>query len=205
MSQQDTLFLSAEYFPSIAWYAHRLQADRVGIHTRESFVRSSLHNRCYITGPNGILMLSVPLLGGRSQRQSIQEVKISYAEDWRQHHWKSLQTCYRRTPYFEYYMAAFEAFYRQSYTYLIELNRASIQLLDRCLSMHTSHPIDWSSDDEALQAYGKVSHLRVPRERLPQHHFRYVQAFSDRHGFVNGLSTLDLLFCAGAKALQPSV
>lgn len=65
MSPTNTILLSSEYFPSIAWYQKYLQDADVIIEQYEKFEKASLRNRCYISGPNGRLALSIPIEGGR--------------------------------------------------------------------------------------------------------------------------------------------
>jgi WbqC-like protein family len=196
MLSTETILLECEYFPCIHWYRNFLQHENPFLEHCEYFERASLRNRCYIAGPQGILTLSIPLLGGRNQKTLMKDVKVSYNEAWQELHWKTLASCYNRSPYFEFVADDLLAFFKTKYQYLIELNLASVQLIQRCLRIKKNIQFSTSFDPEKY-----TKNLRLQINAHNYHHFandlNYLQVFQSKNGFHPNLSMLDFIFCEG--------
>jgi len=194
MPVEDSVLLACEYFPSIAWCREMRSFEHVVLEQYEYFVRKTGRNRCVVCGPNGPVTLSVPLLGGRNQKTRMKDVRISYAERWPLIHWRTLDACYRRTPFFEAYEEDVRALLESRPVFLLDLNLASIDLLVRKLKLGSVPEFTESyQQDLPPGVIDRRSLLSEPG--LAMH--PYPQPFSERHGFVSGLSMLDLLFCCG--------
>ncbi len=198
-----TALLACEYFPSIAWYQQFNKAAQVCLEQYEFFERRSFRNRCHLAGPNEMVTLSVPLLGGRNQKTIMKDIKISYEEDWRPKHWKTIVSAYKNSPYFDFFEAQIFSFFQQKPTFLLDLNLQSLQLIQSILQKNTSYSMSTSyvlspSDDikDFRQSFSTQS--KVHHENLPQ----YWQTFQERHGFLPNLSMLDILFCCGQETLS---
>jgi len=79
-------------------------------------------NRCHVLGPNGPLLLTVPLEDGRAQRTLLKDVKISYRQNWRVRHWRSIHDAYRRSPWFEHYAHTLEPLFKEQPVFLLDWN-----------------------------------------------------------------------------------
>ncbi|MBK7762952.1 MAG: WbqC family protein [Bacteroidetes bacterium] len=201
MSLSNTVLLSSEYFPSIAWYQKYLQAGEAYIEQLEYFEKSTLRNRCYISGPNGMLALSVPIEGGRGMHIPINEIKIAKESNWQQQHWRSLLASYNRSPYFEYYEMEFAHFFEKKYSNLFALNLESILLLNKLMQIKKSlllTKVYQKSVPANCIDYRRTHKLQ---HNLPSHQLKYIQPFEGKQGFLDGLSMIDLLFCAGKQAM----
>ena len=64
-------------------------------------IKQSFRNRCVIASPNGPLNLVIPVI--RNTKNKIKDVQIDHSQQWIKIHWKSLESAYRSSPYFEYY------------------------------------------------------------------------------------------------------
>lgn len=198
------ILIEAQYFPPIQSIAHMLRAEEVFIEAWERYERRSYRNRCHIAGPNGMLRLSVPLIGGKSERQLMREKQISYEEDWQKLHWASLCSCYRRSPFFEFYEDDLEPIFQKEFQYLYELNMATLQWALEQLG----ESISLKETDSYVQQPKDVKDLRSvihPKlaERDPSCHLEpYIQVFEEKTGFLPDLSILDLLFALGPSAKQ---
>ncbi len=198
-----TALLDCEYFPSIAWFQQFNRADLICIEQYEYFERRSFRNRCHIAGANEMITLSVPLLGGRNQKSIMKDIKISYEEDWRPKHWKTIASAYKNSPYFDYFEAEVHSFFQQKPAFLMDLNLQSLQLIQRILqhkknySLSTCYVLQPDNDTKDFRQSFSTQSLFVD-ENLP----KYWQTFQDRNGFLPNLSMLDILFCCGQETLS---
>jgi hypothetical protein len=199
MSELDTVLLECEYFPCIAWYATFMRAKHVQLEVYEFFERATLRNRCYISGPNGKLALSIPLQGGRNQQGIMKERKVCSATKWQQQHWRAIQSSYGRSPYFSYFEEALFTFFTTPFDYLVEVDVASIRLINSLIrikkevALSTSYQYPFNEGFDFRKQI-KKNNLQPPTQ------IHYLQPFAERHGFIDGLSMLDLLFCCGVEA-----
>ncbi len=198
MDTHKTIRIELHYFPSIQWMKQVIHANTLEIEACENYQKGSYRNRAYFPGPNGQLLLSLPLVHGKNQHTTIQEVKLANNLPWKREQWKSLTFMYRSSPYFEYYEDE-----------LKELFDAPNEFL-----------FDWSYNLTAwmLKKFGfkgtlqKSSHFKIEdpntinlRNKIkPGFSFEdnpvYFQLFEDRNGFFPNMSALDLLFMEGPAA-----
>ena len=191
-----TILLDSFYLPSVALLRHLHSAKKLLINTEARFSKSGWHNRCKIAGPNGVLLLTVPVRGGRNIRKTLSEVYISYEERWQQVHWRSLCAAYRKSPYFEFYEDLFRPFYEQRFELLSELNFGLLRAILKALA-YPDGLLQYGSASAILHAGMKES-LRNPSPAAVQH--PYYQVFQHRHGFLPGLSIIDLICNEGPAA-----
>lgn len=200
MSDLQTILLECEYFPCIEWYRNFISNETILLEQYEYFERASLRNRCYVAGSTGRLALSVPLDGGRNQRVVMKNLKISYRERWQIQHWRTLLACYNRSPFFEFYEPAMKKFFDTRYIFLLELNLASIQLINDLLGIKKTISL---TNEYIKHPPVNTSDLRkkLNAENYDQdNNISYLQPFEDKNGFIAGLSMLDMLFCTGKQA-----
>lgn len=196
------LLLPSAYFPPISYFACLLNG-RVTIEAHEHFVKQSIRTRCLILGANGPLHLLVPRSGSEG-RQTVNEVQIHEETDWRTLHWRSLESAYRKSPYFEYYEDDLRPFFEASESNLFALNLSSISLVCSLLEMPFEATLSTAYDKQfdgldMRSAWDKAAYSsNGPVIEFPT----YIQVFSDRHAFVPDLSILDLLFCLGPRSVE---
>lgn len=188
----------AEYFPAVDWYALWLQEEISVIDTSEYFVRKSNRNRCMVNGPNGAIMLSVPLEGGRNQKIRMKDVKIANHEKWATVHWRTLDACYRRTPFFEYFEMELQAIFSRKYNFLVDLNLATLDFYNKALKVKKEVILD---SNFTLGATSEIVDYRF-QHPLCKPLEPYMQPFVERNGFIADLSMLDMLFCIGKESLD---
>jgi len=168
----------------------------------------SFRNRCRILGAAGIIDLSIPLAGGRDQKTLMKEVRIAADKGWQDRHWKTIVSCYSRSPWFDHYREQLERIYQRSANFLIDWNLICLEWALNMLGMGPAVSLTETykkeySQAEGLDWRGKI----VPLAGQPGHldngeipHYR--QVFEERIGFIPDCSILDLLFCEGKNAIR---
>jgi hypothetical protein len=202
---KSTLLIESQYFPNISYYKTLINFDILLIERYEHYQKVSFRNRCYIAGPNGSILLSVPLVRGKNQRTLMKDVKISNEERWQGQHWKTLVSAYRRSPWFEYHEESLGDLYRKEFIYLLDWNTACFEWANQVIGLsQTTHFTDQFEKSYAPET--GVTDLRdrmTPSEpALSDDSVEYTQVFQERTGFLQNLSILDLIFCEGRRSLE---
>ncbi len=196
----QTSLLELEYFASAEWFKLFLTSEQVLIEQYEHLVRGTHRSRCVVAGPNGKIILSIPLQRGRNQRTIMKDVKIGYEEPWQQLHVKTLNSCYRRSPYFEFFEDEVIHFFEKKYSYLIELNIASLEWIQKILTTNKEYTLttNYEKHPENILDYRNEFDSNISKQTISP----YMQPFADRNGFVGNVSMLDMIFCLGKKSLE---
>ena len=200
----NKLLIELQYLGNIAYYQYLLQFDEIIIEKHENLVKASYRNRTEIASPNGILTLSIPIKGGRSKKQLYREVEIASEPDWKKIHWESFCTCYRSSPYFEFYEDELREFYEEKYTFLLDFNRRLHEWVCEQLGIDdTLHPHTDFRDTNGFADFRNTVHPKVAWQRDSSFKpSEYFQVFGEKLGFIPNLSILDLLFNEGPNSLQ---
>jgi len=201
MSQKESPVFATSYLPNVLYYS--LMSDNYGglIDQHENFVKQSYRSRCTIAGVNGPLDLIIPL-EKHPNHVPIKDVKISYDENWRKLHWKSMESAYRSSPYFEFYEdTLYPLYHEKKIKFLIDYNELLINelttILDLDLSIWRTESFEkeYSNRDD----YRAVIHPKI--DTSGQYVFpAYRQVFGDRILFIPNLSIIDLIFNEGPNS-----
>jgi hypothetical protein len=195
------ILLDLQYLAPIEYYALMAQVDEVMIEACENYQKGSYRNRCYLAGPNGSARLSIPLQKGKHQRKKYKEVTVSPDEPWSKIHWQSLASCYRSSPYFEYYEDQFEPIFQDPPDKLFELNRSLMDLIVGIIGIEAaiSYTESWERTYEDLEDLRMVINPRnQPKIQVDE----YIQVFASKTGFIQPVSIVDLLFNEGPATLD---
>ncbi len=195
----QSILIESQYVGSISYWKKIISTEQIWIDKHEHFVKRSYRNRCHILSANGLLRLSIPLERGKHQHAAMKDVKISNKENWQKLHWQSLQSCYRRSPYFEYYEAIFYQIYHSKTDFLVDFN---LQILHAVLDILKVKK-EWKLTEKYEASIENTLDLRS--ELMPSNPYvlpRYLQVFSDRFDFIADLSIYDLLFNQGNQTMQ---
>ena len=195
------LLIEYQYFGSINYINTLFHFSNIEFEVYESFQKMSFRNRMVLAGSNGLVTLSVPLEKGRDQKQPIRDVRISYSLPWQKQHWRTIESCYNRSPFYEFYRDGLERIFSSRPVYLLDLNRDIQQWLWKVLKV----PADFS-ETSSFQTQMQENNFDARNRWIPKNFqsdncsIRYRQVFEDRIGFQPNLSILDLLFCMGPSA-----
>lgn len=189
------------YFPSIAHYVVFAKASHIMFEMEDNFQKQTYRNRTYIYGANGKLMLNIPVRHSKNDKhQKYKDIQIANETAWQRLHWRSLESAYRTSPYFEYYEDELRPLFEKRYTHLIDLNFDAIEVVNECLQLEfdTSKTQEFQHAIEDLKDFRKLAAVK----KEPDHGFEpYTQVFEAKYAFIPNLSILDLLFNEGTNAL----
>lgn len=189
---------STAYLPPVSYFRSLIHCDEVYVEARDHWQKQTYRNRCRIAGPNGLQSLNIPIVHNDS-RSELYQVEISYAENWPQKHWQSIQTAYSSSPFFEILGPELKAVYEQRPQRLYDLNdqllRMVLDWLQFPLSIQATG--EWVRDPRELHDFREAFH---PKKSLNEAVPVYPQVFDDKHGFIADLSIIDLLFNEGPAA-----
>ena len=194
--------LSSVYAGNLMYYSVLAKSSQVYIDRFENFRKQTYRNRCVISSPNGPLKLIIPTI--RISKNIVKDVKIDNHHNWRKIHWKSLESSYRSSPYFEFYEDEFMPLYfEKKIEYLLDFNQQLNLVLLRCLNLD----IEIIFSDSYIEKEGKINDFRdiihpssVPTETVKK--IKYSQVFQESQDFIYNLSVYDLLFNQGPLAKQ---
>lgn len=194
------IIIHPSYFPSVSHLVAIAKADLVTLEMEDNFQKQTNRSRMYIYSPNGIQLLNVPVKHSSSRYQRIKEVKIENDFDWQKQHFKSLEAAYRTSPFFEYFEDDILPVFQKKHTFLMDLNLETISIISKCLRLE----FDYDETSEFFHRVDdKVDFRNLINGKKDTSKFEsYTQVFGDKHGYLNNLSVLDLLFNEGRYALE---
>jgi WbqC-like protein family len=196
------LLIHPTYFPSISHYVTMVGAEKIVFEIEDNFQKQTNRNRAYIYSPNGIQLLNIPVKHSKEAHQKTKDIKIENDFDWQKQHFKSLEAAYRSSPFFEFFEDEMLPIFEKKHHYLMDLNFESIDLVAKCLRLK----LDYTTTSEYFKKVDASAMLDcralVDGKKDKSDFEVYTQVFDNKHGFLNNLSILDLLFNEGKYALD---
>lgn len=194
------ILLHPTYFPSISHYVAMAAADSITFEVEDNFQKQTNRNRMYIYSPNGIQLLNIPVKHANKPNQKFKDTKIEHAFDWQKQHFKSLEAAYRTSPFFEYFEDDLRPIFEKKHTFMMDLNFQAMEILAGCLGMDLAYSKtqEYFHEVENYADFRKLADGKKDTASFEP----YTQVFGDRHGFINNLSILDLLFNDGRYAVD---
>ena len=198
---EGSVLIHPAYFPSITQMALVAQAEKIVFEADDNYQKQTYRSRAYISHTQGTLLLNVPVLHTKGVRKKYIAVCVENEFPWQSHHWKSLQTAYRTSPYFEYYEDEILHLFKEPVTSLFDHNIKIHKELCELLGIDTP----WSFTEEYFKNPTDIVDARESinaKADLGITFPSYIQVFSDRNDFFPNLSILDLLFTEGPNAIS---
>ena len=195
------ILIHPTYFPSIAHFTAIAQAEFVTFEVADNYQKQTYRNRAYIYGANGKMSLNVPVIYSQKNRQLYKDVKIANEEKWQELHWKSIQSAYRTSPFFEFYEDERELIFQKNHEFILDLNFECLNAICECLQLNCSYSKTHEFKKE-ISGFSDLRYLVNARKESKFNFDKYTQVFSNKHGFKRNLSILDLLFNEGPNALN---
>ena len=173
--------------------------ENISFEVEDNFQKQTYRTRCYIYSPNGKQLLNVPVLNANSS-QKTKDVLIDTSFNWQKQHLKSLEAAYRSSPYFEFYKDELQVVFKKSPRFLLDFNLNCQDLMIDLLQLEKSY-----TKTTAFHKDPEIKDLRFLANAKSKVAYKlepYTQVFTEKHGFIENLSILDLLFMEGPNALN---
>ncbi len=195
------LLIDLHYLPSLEYFCVLQQFNHIELERCENYVKQSYRNRCYLKTSQGIEMLIVPLTA-KHGKTLIKEVRIDYSQKWQNNHWRTIETAYRKAPYFEYYSDDLKSILYHHHNFLFDLNLELLSFCLKCLRLAPSLSVSVSYKKiPPSHVFDLRSQINPKKPSLDRNFYKsvpYYQVFGS--GFAENLSLIDLLFCEGPRA-----
>ena len=201
----NTVLLSTAYFAPLQYYSKFLKYEEIYIEQFEHFNKQTYRNRCVIMGGNGPIQLVVPVVKGRGRKILIKDLKISYDIEWQRNHWRTIFSAYNSSPFFEYYKDDIQPFFETKHEFLFDFNLKIHETVCELLEIQNNSFLtaDFEKVPDGTLNLREAISPKIPSETdlefQPQ---KYTQVFSEKLGYLPGLSILDLLFNEGPNSFS---
>jgi hypothetical protein len=197
------LIVESQYFPPVTLLKMSIEVLNIKFDAYEPWRKMSFRNRCVVVGSNGPINLSIPVVEGREQKKLLKEVRIDNGKPWQSQHWKTITSCYNRSPWFDFFEPELSSLYSQPVELLHDWNRKCFEWAIGKLGLpiqveHMQENNNGKPEPGWIDCRNKLTPKTLQTD-FPDP-VRYHQVFEDRIGFIPHLSVLDLLFCEGKNA-----
>lgn len=194
------ILLHPTYFPSISHFVAMVKADSITFEVEDNFQKQTNRNRMYIYSPNGQQLLNIPVKHSSNPHQKFKDTKIEHAFDWQKQHFKSLEAAYRTSPFFEYFEDDIRPLFEKKHNFMMDLNFQTMEIVTDCLGID----FNYEKTSEYFHETTDFKDFRylVNGKKDTSKFEAYTQVFEEKHGFINNLSILDLLFNEGRYAVE---
>ena len=181
------IVLPCYYLAPVSYYSALFRAKEGALlEVNDHYRKQTFRNRCMIDSPQGALALSIPV-EKPAPHALMRDIRISDHGNWRHLHWNALLSSYRQSPFFEYYADDFAPFYEKKWVFLADFNEDLLRLVCSLIDIET--PVSRTTSYAGEQS------------QFPQVETPYYQVFARKHGFLQDLSVVDLLFNMGPESL----
>jgi hypothetical protein len=193
--------LTLAYLAPVEYYSAIAKAAKVFLENCDSYIKQTYRNRCHIATANGKLALSIPVEKPVGEKTLTRDIRISEHNDWQIHHWRSIESAYNSTPFFEFYKDDLLPFYEKKWDFLWDFNQeiqAKIfELLDITPSIQLTGEYKTTLEENILD-FREIIHPK--KSNFTDDLKPYYQVFEQRFGFQPNLSIIDLLFNMGNES-----
>jgi hypothetical protein len=193
--------IELHYLPSLEYFCALQDYSTIQLEKHEHYVKQSYRNRCYINTAQGVEMLTVPLTN-KHGKVSISEVMVDYSIKWQNNHWRTIESAYRKAPFFEYYSDDLKKIIYGDHIFLFDLNLALLSFCLKNISFrpHLSVSVAYEKSPEThFHDLRSLIQAKIPySERSIYKPVPYYQVFGNH--FADNLSLIDLLFCEGPRS-----
>ena len=204
----NTVLLHPAYFGPVSQYAVIAQYEKIVFENFDSYQKQTYRNRMYIYDANGKLLLNIPIkhkssLTGKESdgRQLYKDVLIDNTFEWQKQHWRALKASYQTSPFFEFYEDDIIHLYEDQFTYLMDFNYQCQAFVFDAIGIEA----EFIQSEEFFRNPSGMDNGRHLISAKKDFNFladRYQQVFETKHGFINNLSILDLIFNLGPQSLD---
>lgn len=200
----NPVLLTSAYLPPVQYFSKLYASPCIYLETYEHYVKQTYRNRALIAGPNGVQALTIPVEHEYSKRPATRDIRLSDHGNWQHLHRNALQSSYEGSPYFEYYADDILPIYDREHRFLVDFNADFLHTICDLLNLKPNLlQTEAYADAQALGAEDFREAIRPKISHSIDKTFRsveYYQVFRPKHGFLENLSIIDLLFNMGPES-----
>ena len=187
----------------VQYYTKLTSGAEIVIEQYEHYSKQSYRNRCSILSTNGLLTLSIPIKRTETPKIKTKDIEIDYKTRWQDIHLRTIESAYRNSAYYMYYIDDIASIYEQKHTNLLQFNLQLQDCICQLIGIELKHKLsdDFISDSTEFTDFRDSIHPK-PRMKKPDNTFHpkeYYQVFAEKYGFMPNLSIIDLLFNLGPE------
>ena len=192
--------LTSAYLAPVEYYSAIAKAETVFLENCDSYIKQTYRNLCHIATANGKLALSIPVEKLAGEKTLTRDIRISEHNDWQIHHWRSIESAFNSTPFFEFYKDDLLPFYEKKWDFLWDFN---LEIQNKMLELLELQPDILLTKEYNPTLSENIIDLREsihPKKDNSIENKPYYQVFEQRFGFQPNLSIIDLLFNMGNES-----
>jgi hypothetical protein len=195
---------STAYLPPIQYIELLLRSKTVTLEKHETYTKQTYRNRCLIYSANGVLALTIPVVKPNGNRTLTKDIRIDNSVKWRKEHWRSIESAYQSSAYFEFIIDYFLPYYNKEWDFLWDYNLSIIHtildILDNKVDIGETNVFEkqiTGQNDYRFIINPKINSNMIDISLVQN---KYFQVFALKHGFIPNLSILDLLCNCGMES-----
>lgn len=199
------IILGSAYLGPVSYFAQLYSCDKAYIERYDHYVKQTYRNRCVIASADGPLSLTIPIekTNDAEGKCAMKDIRISEHGNWRHVHRNAFVAAYKQSPFFDYYMDEFNAFFEKKYDFLYDFNLDLTLWLCKQIDIQ---PELIPTTEYMISELPDFRELIHPKKRLEDicsffNPVPYYQVFDSKSGFLPDLSIVDLLFNMGPESL----
>ena len=192
------ILVELQYFPSINYFKN-IRSQDILIDLDSYYVKKTYRNRSKIIDQNGPFHLIIPIIKNKISKK-YSDIKIDYSQNWINHHLRSMQSSYGKTPYFIFYKDLITKVLKLRHIFLFDLNYDLLTLFFKLLNFENNFRKEKELILNGLK-FDDLTHLsRISNDNeinLTSNKIYYNNYFGKN--FDINVSILDLLFMKGPE------
>jgi len=203
MINSQKIIFSTAYFPPVQYFSKVVKISELYIEKYENFIKQTYRNRCTILSANGIQSLSIPIIKENKPKTLIKDTRIEYVTNWQKIHFKSIESAYKNSPFYDFLIDDLIIYFEKKYNFLFDYNfeifNTILQIIDIEIDIKFNEAFILIDDSD----YEDLRYKFTPKKDFDSDNnfniLQYNQVFSEKYKFVPDLSILDVIFNLGGE------
>ena len=204
MESKD-IILGSAYLAPVSYFAALYSCRKAYIERYDHYMKQTYRNRCVIASADGPLALTIPVEKSSEGKCAMKDIRVSEHGNWRHVHRNAFVAAYKQSPFFDYYVDEFNAFFDRKYEFLYDFNMELTQWLCEQIDIQPElvPTTEYMDTGEGILDLREAIHPKKSAVDMASFYrpVPYYQVFDSRHGFQPDLSIVDLLFNMGPESL----
>jgi len=183
------------YLPPISYFKSFINQNEISFCKNTNYQKQTYRNRCVIFGANGKQNLTIPITKDEIKKG---DKYVTFYNDinWQKNHWKSIESAYNSSPFFEYYKDDLKPFYIKKYKILFDYNVKFMIHIFNILDLNIK-----VKEVNRMTNPKEINALLDPKKETVNFKY-YSQVFDEKYEFQSDLSIIDLIFNIGPESVD---